>query len=153
MKAYKFKVASPEQSERLQKVLFEMGYSWTRGSKEPRNTEFPHIFADANGSIKWTGITGGFSEYCNEECDTEEFIAAGGDVSVKKDKKSKWHKGLPPKFGQHYLVWCSGNQCKFVAYVEKGTDYWKCAHSYEKLKYEVTLYRKMPKNPPVFVEV
>lgn len=125
MKALKFRISSPEQSERLQKVLFKLGYEWYENAKSVQYTNYPRIDTWKDGYITYdhnleSVIDGG------EEKDTEKFIAKHS-CGEKKIKKSKWQsveEGLPPETNKCYLVYCAGNQCQFTAQLDKYTGKW-----------------------------
>lgn len=74
MKA-KFIVSSPEQSERLQKKLFEMGYEWFAGERTVKLTNQPYLLVNNNGRIAWSRKDLWFIQHPNPELDTERFIA------------------------------------------------------------------------------
>lgn len=44
----KFKVESPEQSEKIQKALFELGYKWPAGGVRCMYTDAPYLTAYIN---------------------------------------------------------------------------------------------------------
>ena len=53
-KAMKFRVESPEHSEKIQKKLFEMGYKWY--GKDDTASDFqsePFLFTEPDGTIGW----------------------------------------------------------------------------------------------------
>jgi hypothetical protein len=166
MKAYKFKVDSPEQSERLQNVLFKLGYSWYCGGERTQELDKPYLFANNTSFIQYVRDSEEdfFYEDSNKLKDTEKFIRRHSEGQAecgiakhsneKKDKKSKWHSvadGLPPNTNQCYLVYCEGNGCQFTAQVDKHTVRW---HDWtfgpsDVITYghTITHWRKLPKSP------
>lgn len=88
-KSLKFRIANPDQSVRLQEVLFKLGYKWYNSGHVPRNTFAPCIFAESNGEIAYNNDVGGFAEYSDIEHNTEKFIAChNGKPALVKHK---WH--------------------------------------------------------------
>lgn len=72
---YKFRINSPEQSERLQNVLFEMGYVWADSSTDVCLTNKQFLFAGDDSGISCCQSLDFFLEQPHEELDTEAFIA------------------------------------------------------------------------------
>ena len=52
LKAMKFRVESPEHSEKIQKKLFKMGYKWYCGPIL-QFLDAPFLFADEGGGLGW----------------------------------------------------------------------------------------------------
>ena len=74
MKA-KFKVSSHEQSERLQKKLFEMGCEWVIGGRSLSLIDKPYLFLNS-GRITFMGSYRyeDFQKHDSPELDTERFL-------------------------------------------------------------------------------
>ena len=77
----KFRISSPEQSERLQRVLFSLGYGFNIRNKQIKYTDADHLFCYENGSITVSYGDYGFG-HDNTEQNTEEFIAKHSNVPV-----------------------------------------------------------------------
>lgn len=73
----KFRIADESQSERLQNVLFSLGYRWA-GGDVVQLTDKEFIYTDRQNRITWTDECdkGYFLRHQNEEQDAEAFIAA-----------------------------------------------------------------------------
>jgi hypothetical protein len=161
MKAYKFKVDNPEQSERLQCVLIKtLGYHWYSGS-DAQYLNAAYIFADSDGELVHNPAGGGFEEYTEYETkDTEKFIrrhsegqaergiAKHSQAAVKKAKKSKWHSvadGMPDSHLVDFLIVCKDDSSVMMAYVADGK--WQHSRDHEIVEGVVTHWRKLPNSP------
>ena len=86
-KAMKFRVESPEHSEKIQKRLFEMGYKWCGedGTASDFQSE-PFLFAKSDGGISWVGSEDEpfFIKHSNEEMQLVETVSYDF-VPVEKD--------------------------------------------------------------------
>ena len=90
-KAMKFRVESPEHSEKIQKKLFEMGYKWY--GKDDTASDFqsePFLFAEPDGTIGWASSDpeGFFIKDPNEEMQLVE-ITTYDFVPVPKSTPEK----------------------------------------------------------------
>lgn len=56
MKEMKFRVYSPEHSEAIQGMLFELGYGWVGSDKEAREIHEPFLFTESDGRILKTNL-------------------------------------------------------------------------------------------------
>lgn len=152
-KAYKFRISSPEQSERLQQVLFKLGYSWGAGSTTVGYTEAKRLDTWKDGIITYTDNWDFVACNNSEEKDTEKFIAK---YSGKKKAKKKWHSvaedGLPDIANKCYLVYCENDKCQYMAYVDDLSGNWMSwilEGIGKEIVYQndITHWREMPKNP------
>lgn len=84
MKDMKFKVSSPEQSERLQNCLFELGLKWGSGDTSVLFTNSLFIYA-ISGCILQSNELEFFEDHNSKEMDTEEFIKE----HTKQDEEAK----------------------------------------------------------------
>lgn len=92
---YKFRISSPEQSERLQKVLFELGFKWYRD--KPTEIFATHAKFLTVGLYCERGITWGDQERYflgqpEEEKDAEEFIMEHTKKQNVPHIHAKWIK-------------------------------------------------------------
>lgn len=86
-KAMKFRVESPEHSEKIQKKLFEMGYGWAQGARNSvQHTNHPFLYGNENGQIKYdkTGDLDYFMAYPHQEMQLVETVSYDF-VPVEKD--------------------------------------------------------------------
>lgn len=150
-KALKFRISSPEQSERLQNVLYSLSCEWYCGGPI-QFTDAPYLYLNLDSGITYGHSEVSFVEEVNfKEKDTEKFIAKHSGEE-KKPKKSIWQsveEGLPEKAYKHYLVWCESVKCVFTAYIDSADKRWKCAYSHEYLTFVVSSWREIPKGPSV----
>lgn len=77
MEQMKFKVASRDQSVRLQKVLFNLGYEWFQRGKFCSYTDKLYIYVDNKGMLLYSDKNSHnfFESWKGQEYNTEEFIA------------------------------------------------------------------------------
>ena len=92
-KAMKFRVESPEHSEKIQKKLFEMGYRWRYARTSATVSDFqsePFLFAEPDGIIGLAGSEdeGFFIKDSNEEMQLVE-ITTYDFVPVPKNTPEK----------------------------------------------------------------
>ena len=97
MQAMKFKVTSPEQSKRLQEVLFKLGYSWA-GEKVVKRSNAPYLYTDPDEDILWSNHAAYFDTNHRTEQDTEQFIA---EHSKENNMMPHVHKDL-------IIAWANG---------------------------------------------
>jgi hypothetical protein len=90
MKRLKFRIRDENQSKRLQKVLFKLGYEWAGGGKKIKNTNKPFLFLNTylDYSITYCYEIEHFLNSNNEEINTEIFIKQKSEtkLSVFKGK-------------------------------------------------------------------
>jgi len=86
----KFRISSPEQSEKLQKVLFSLGYKWCDNSKECYETDAPFLYTDEDKIISWCNNVEYFNSHSNKELNTDEFIAQHTKKEENMNKRHKW---------------------------------------------------------------
>ncbi len=69
--SYKFKIENAEQSKRVQKILFDLGYRWIDAilETEPINTDKPYIYA---GVVNFNLIQYGISKDAFESSPAKE---------------------------------------------------------------------------------
>lgn len=151
MKPMKFRISSPEQSERLQKVLFKLNIGWCGDpSTGVEKTDAMFLFVDSKFIAYEMNDIDYFDSHDNKEKNTEKFIAKhSGEKKVKKSKWQSVEEELPEKVNKHYLVWCESVQCVFTAYIDSVDKRWKCAYSHEYLTFVVSSWREIPKGPNV----
>ena len=73
MKAMKFRVRDAAHSVQIQNHLFELGYRWgsSPSHAEPKYTEMPFLYANADGTIAHSVSEGYFEKDENVECELE----------------------------------------------------------------------------------
>jgi len=94
-KAMKFWIGDdPELSEKVQKLLFSMGYTWLSGSVEIKHTEEGCLYASRGGRVTQSsgGINGFFAKEDKEEINIDwmratkpETIELNGKTYVKSE--------------------------------------------------------------------
>lgn len=102
LKNMKFRVASPQQSEQLQKVLFGLGYKWCDESHPlgvANHTTRNFLYAYDTGHLYYAEREGYFHDHENKEQDTVAFIAQ----YTKKEEKPKCVK--PHKHAELIKIW------------------------------------------------
>ena len=99
MKAYKFRISSPEQSEMLQKVLFKLNIGWCGDpSTGVEKTDAMFLFVDNKFITYEMNDSDYFDSHDNKEKDTEKFITKhSGEKKIKKGKWQSVEEGLPPE--------------------------------------------------------
>jgi len=143
-KSLKFKISSPEQSERLQEVLREMCYQWSAGNNV-QYTEKPFLYANDDGYICHGKSLEFFEQEASKEKDTEAFILKHSQPSYAKNK---WHSvvdALPDSHLTDYLVVCENDPAIMMAYFADGK--WWSSRDYTCFNNDVTHWRELPKGP------
>jgi hypothetical protein len=55
LRRIKIRVATPQESEEAQKLMFSMGYKWMGlGGREPSYLSIPYLFGDCDASITYS---------------------------------------------------------------------------------------------------
>lgn len=73
-KNMKFRVSSPEQSEKLQTCLFSLGYDWLKKDKQIKYACSKFLYTTIFGGIEHGQFPIIFKESISKEFDTEQFI-------------------------------------------------------------------------------
>ena len=68
-RAMKFRVNNPAHSERVQRILFDMGYEWMIGGKDINHADRPYLYAEWDGDILSGSSESDFREDPNTEID------------------------------------------------------------------------------------
>lgn len=66
-KNMKFRVSSKEESEIVQKLLFEMGYKWWRSGRQLLNNDERFLYTDDDGDITFGVCETWFTESASKE--------------------------------------------------------------------------------------
>jgi len=110
LKNYKIRISSPEISEAVQKMAFELGYSWgINQSKELDKLEKPFLyFSSATKMITYSDYTSreGFFESCKEvEISVEDFLMLKNPIWELEDYVS-FHMDVRKTVGDNpQIVW------------------------------------------------
>ncbi len=93
----KFRVTK-ENSAKLQKILFKMGYVWHMIGSEPSYLTKPFVFAESDGTLCCSMLESAFLESYNKAMNTGEFIRENTtleeDVAVEIRNEKRYKKLL-----------------------------------------------------------
>lgn len=81
----KFHVVSEEQSEELQQILFEQGYTWSGGAT-PKYTDAKYLFTDLTGYLTFSRSPSYFRVRGYVSMNTEQYIVENSDQKAPDDQ-------------------------------------------------------------------
>jgi hypothetical protein len=124
----KFKVDSVSQSERLQRVLFSLGYKWYVSTEQTTLIShlFPVIMTYESGDMVRCTL-GGYDWYINHTAySTESFIAQHLRQGSSEHTNKQESKMKPHKHAELIKKWADGVEIEFQF---QGTKTWCVAES------------------------